>query len=746
MDTPNFRVILLSIVYIAVLTVGLFFLSLAIYDQNYPINSFVDSLFKGGDESGDPGTETEDYLVIDFADSQVSSENLLYLFYLADEGESSYLVMADSFDNLNDKTRLAEINNHVKSRNNYFFLSLFKGVKGLSLFGESYLLDKNRLVYFDTKESFVYSNSRSDIEFGQLIEFLPAQLAVFSEKIGYFDHSNVDLFFKFNDKYLPTLPLQVYIYEKGKGSYGLKDLKFGFSRLYAGESDEERLSLLSYDQKGRASIFNVSYRERALDIDRFDNWNDLLNRRRSLLNELTKLGLFSPEKSGYELFLEEESYLQEIYNLDTTADDEIAGRLDLLKARAGEWNAFKEAGKLRFKGKALILTGGGEQGWIDNFINQKDALSGQLMGRMSVPFNALIAILVFLVNILLCIFFNRRLFYLLVLLGSSLLGILFYLIFRLWLGAAFPIILYLLSAFVGLGMGLILRFLIDLIWKNSVFHIYKESISDETNKLIVDFWRNSDWRFELKDHVATFLMVDTRAFVNNSASEEDVEIISSKTADIEDTLKGRHGVIDSLDPRRILAYFGNPPIIDTHVNDALDSALEISNISIVLDSGELNLYTALHSKKEWFKMVKRKGELHYSHFGTSLSILPAMLRVARAFEVPVVISDNVYKVAKGNVKVRMLDRIRIQGVEDSIRLFELLDEQKAQMLEGILDYFHAGLKLFEKRKWKEAAAYFKQCLKLVPEDLPSEIYLKRAQDFLYVPPGDDWDGIYEVEY
>lgn len=743
LDTPNFRAILFSIFYITFFCLVLLILSFNIYDQNYPVNRFVDTIFNKNDLSSDRGDD--DYLIMNF-ESNISSENLLYLFYLAKESGVNYLVMADSFNNLNDKTRLSLINRYIQEQDNYFFLSLFEGGKSLSLFGDRYLVDKNRLVYFDSKEDFVYSHSSSDIETARVFDFRPAQLGLFPQKLSYFGRSNIELFYKFNDKYLPTLPLLIYVYENGKGSYALSDLKFGYSRLYKVDEQGKREPFLFYDQKGRAGVSGITYNERSVEIALFDSWDEILQRRRKLLDELVELGLFNPQKSGYNLFLEEEDFLNEIYDLESTGKRDIDSRLELIKARAGEWNAFKVAGRQRFSGKALLLTGGGEFGWIDDFINQKEALQGELLRRMPVPVNYLLALVFFLVNMLGFVILRKRIFHLLIPIVTTTLALVLYLIFRFGLAMEFPFILLAVAVVSGSGLGLLLSIFIDIIWKRSVFTIYKDSISSETNKMIVDYWRESDWRFELKDHIATFLMVDTRDFVNNSSDEENVEIISDKTSDIEDIVKSRYGVIDSLDPRRILAYFGNPPIREAHVNDALESARQIGEVSVVLDSGELMLYTALHSKKEWFKMVKRKGELHYGHFGTSLSILPAMLRVARTFQAKVVISDNVYKVARGEVAVRMLDRIRINGVEGSIRIFELLDEKRAKELGEMLDYFHAGLKLFENQLWKEAAAYFKQCLKLVPEDLPSEIFLQRANDFLYVPPKDNWDGIYEVDY
>jgi hypothetical protein len=48
-------------------------------------------------------------------------------------------------------------------------------------------------------------------------------------------------------------------------------------------------------------------------------------------------------------------------------------------------------------------------------------------------------------------------------------------------------------------------------------------------------------------------------------------------------------------------------------------------------------------------------------------------------------------------------------------------------------------------KFKEAKAYFEQALALDPKDGPSDEYLKRCNEFIEVPPGPEWDGVYTMK-
>ena len=93
----------------------------------------------------------------------------------------------------------------------------------------------------------------------------------------------------------------------------------------------------------------------------------------------------------------------------------------------------------------------------------------------------------------------------------------------------------------------------------------------------------------------------------------------------------------------------------------------------------------------------------------------------------------------------MLDRVQISGVKGSIRLFELIDEEKYQNNKELFNYFHAGLKFYEDRKWKEAGSYFMQCLKIKKDDKISQVYLDRCRKNINIKNTEEWDSIFVIE-
>jgi hypothetical protein len=70
-----------------------------------------------------------------------------------------------------------------------------------------------------------------------------------------------------------------------------------------------------------------------------------------------------------------------------------------------------------------------------------------------------------------------------------------------------------------------------------------------------------------------------------------------------------------------------------------------------------------------------------------------------------------------------------------------MDEAKRQAVE----LFKEGRKAYKLMEFQTARQYFVQALEVCPDDGPSEVFLKRCDEFIATPPDDDWDGVYDAK-
>jgi adenylate cyclase len=95
---------------------------------------------------------------------------------------------------------------------------------------------------------------------------------------------------------------------------------------------------------------------------------------------------------------------------------------------------------------------------------------------------------------------------------------------------------------------------------------------------------------------------------------------------------------------------------------------------------------------------------------------------------------------------RQMDRVRVVGISQPVRLYELLEEKSAldAPTRQAVEIFHRAQALFESREWDKAAGLFEEVERLLPGDGPAETFLKRCREFKKKPPAENWDGVFSL--
>ena len=111
------------------------------------------------------------------------------------------------------------------------------------------------------------------------------------------------------------------------------------------------------------------------------------------------------------------------------------------------------------------------------------------------------------------------------------------------------------------------------------------------------------------------------------------------------------------------------------------------------------------------------------------------------------ISEATYLAAKENIEARELDAIVVKGKTEPIIVYELLGK-KAEGLHAdmaqLLEHYNTGIDYYKSMQWDSAVNEFKQALSIIPSDSPSNVYLKRCEEYQVNPPSSDWDGVFTL--
>ena len=94
----------------------------------------------------------------------------------------------------------------------------------------------------------------------------------------------------------------------------------------------------------------------------------------------------------------------------------------------------------------------------------------------------------------------------------------------------------------------------------------------------------------------------------------------------------------------------------------------------------------------------------------------------------------------GQYPMRKIDRIRVRGKGEPVRLFQIFPPDSAPSNE-MLEAFAAGRSAFIKRAWDEAERNFNAVLEMNPKDQVSTLDLERCRRFRQLEPPEHWDGV-----
>jgi adenylate cyclase len=215
------------------------------------------------------------------------------------------------------------------------------------------------------------------------------------------------------------------------------------------------------------------------------------------------------------------------------------------------------------------------------------------------------------------------------------------------------------------------------------------------------------------------------------------------------------GTIDKYEGDAIIAFFGAPLDLPDHALRACVSAIKMKKTE-----AEINK-TFLEQNMSPVPLLTRIGintgdmvagnmgtanKMNYTIMGNAVNLSARLEGVNKQYGTWILASENTLKEAGGSLLYRRLDRVRVVGINEPVRLCELLDlvEDASEKQKKLVSVFHEALLQFENKNWQHASEGFKEALAISANDNPAKMYMERCQKFLTAPPKDDWDGVYNL--
>jgi len=256
----------------------------------------------------------------------------------------------------------------------------------------------------------------------------------------------------------------------------------------------------------------------------------------------------------------------------------------------------------------------------------------------------------------------------------------------------------------------------------------------------------------------TAIFTDVRGFstISEKLDPEDlVSLLNRYLSAMSDVVLAEKGTIDKFEGDAIIAFFGAPLELSDHALRACVSAITMKRIE-----AELNK-TILENNLSPSPLLTRIGintgnmvagnmgtdnKMNYTIMGNAVNLAARLEGVNKQYGTWILASEDTVRETGNSLLTRKLDRVRVVGINEPVRLHELVDiaENATPQQRKLVEVFHEALGCYERREWKQAADGFKEAMALHADDPPSKKYYDRSLHNLKEPPPDTWDGVYNL--
>jgi adenylate cyclase len=259
--------------------------------------------------------------------------------------------------------------------------------------------------------------------------------------------------------------------------------------------------------------------------------------------------------------------------------------------------------------------------------------------------------------------------------------------------------------------------------------------------------------------VLTALFTDVKGFSTVSEVLDDptalVQLINAYLTEMSNIILDLKGTIDKYEGDAIMSFFGAPLAFEDHARRACLAAVRMKKMERHINEH------FLAKKMSPVPLLTRVGintgemvvgnmgtttKMDYTIMGNSVNLASRLEGVNKQYGTWILVSEPTWKAGGADFLTRRLDRVRVVGIKEPVRLFEMIDEKSeaGKDITEAVEIFHRGLELFEAKQWARAQKLFEEVLALVPEDGPAKVYTQRCTAYRRKPPAQSWDGVFNL--
>src|SRR6516165_1107072 len=238
-----------------------------------------------------------------------------------------------------------------------------------------------------------------------------------------------------------------------------------------------------------------------------------------------------------------------------------------------------------------------------------------------------------------------------------------------------------------------------------------------------------------------------------------VNVLNRYMTVMSEAIRHNNGIIDKYIGDGIMAYWG-PPFTSAEEHPGLACLAALDQLAglalfraelpelIGLRRGvpELDMRIGVATGDVVVGSIGSEQTRNYTVIGDTVNLASRLESANKTYGTRALINETTNRFAADLVEIREIDQVLVVGKTEPQRIFELLGrkgEVDSERL-ALRDAFEEALAAYRQKDWQEARAGFEGCLKIMPGDGPSKVFLGRIAQFCTASPGPDWDGVWSL--
>jgi adenylate cyclase len=228
-----------------------------------------------------------------------------------------------------------------------------------------------------------------------------------------------------------------------------------------------------------------------------------------------------------------------------------------------------------------------------------------------------------------------------------------------------------------------------------------------------------------------------------------VKLINDYLTPMTDIILKSGGTVDKYMGDAIMAFWGAPVWQEDHAIRAANTALEMMEKLRLMQAEwekqgipRLDIGIGLSTGRVTVGNMGSHMRFDYTVMGDSVNLGSRLEGLNKEYGTHIIVPKYTYEDIRQEFILRKLDHIRVKGKKVPIKIYELMGRKDAgDKLREAAGIFEEGLDAYMARDWDKAEARFRKTLGLIPDDGPSNAFLKRVAGMREADLPEDWDGV-----